>query len=530
MTRNSEAPKSVGESKAKAGSGANATGTGTGNGDAPGKKVLVVGRGGREHAICWKLKASPKVSEVFCAPGNAGTAKDARNVAIEPDDFRGLAQFAKREGIDLTVVGPEEPLAKGIADYFRKENLRVFGPSAEAAELEGSKVFAKEMMRQAGIPTADYRVFTTAPDAERYVLSREVMLTLRPRNHPDFRGPTLCRTAADCLELIDRFFDPRGNPPPGIEMEIAGRNQRKAFRNPAEAREHVLTQPLGLVVKADGLAAGKGVHVCEDVREALDAIHQIMVRRDFGRAGDRVLIEERLEGPETSVIALTDGRTLLVLESSQDHKRAFDDDRGPNTGGMGVYSPTTGTLTPELMAKIEEDVLVPAVHRMKRLRRPFKGVLYAGLMLTDQGPKVLEFNVRFGDPECQALMARLKSDLYDLLDAVVEERLDQVEVEWDPRPSVTVVIASEGYPGPYEREKPIFGLSEAEKVPGVKVFHAGTKPGPDGRVLTDGGRVLNVTAVGETLEEARELAYRAVREIRFQGARYRRDIAASGTK
>mgnify|MGYP005849720651 CR=1 FL=1 len=489
------------------------------------KRVLVIGKGGREHALCWALSRSPRVERVFCAPGNAGTAQLGRNVALEPSDFKGLARFAQNNEIDLVVVGPEEPLCQGLADHLRDQGLKVFGPSAEAAELEGSKLFAKELMKQAGIPTAEAKVFDGAKDAETYVLSREVMLTIRPRNHHAIRQTIACRSAADCLEAINTIFDPRDYPNPALEIEIIGRNQKHLFRKGPEAREFILRQPLGLVVKADGLAAGKGVEVCDDFRGALDAIQRIMVRREFGKAGDKILIEERLEGPETSVLALTDGRTIAPLDIAQDFKRAFDNDEGPNTGGMGAYSPTAKLITPEVMARIEEQVLVPAVHFMKKRRRPFQGVLYAGLILTEQGPKVLEFNVRFGDPECQVLLPRLKSDLYELLEAVVEERLEEVELEWDTRASVCVNLVSEGYPGPFEKDKAISGLEEAARVPDVVVFHAGTKTNHEGRVLTDGGRVLNVVGLGDTLAQARDRAYQAATLIRFQGRRYRNDIA-----
>jgi phosphoribosylamine--glycine ligase len=493
-------------------------------------KVLVIGKGGREHALCWKLKQSPRVQAVYCAPGNAGTALDAQNLSIEPGDFRGLIQFAKREGIGLTVVGPEEPLTNGIVDVFQREGLRIFGPSRAAAELEGSKVFAKELMRQAGIPTADYRIFRSAPDAEHYILSREVSLVVRSKGRSTLRHTLMCRTAAETLEAIDRIMDPREQLGPGVQVEIEERGQRRVFNTGPEARDHVLGRPLGMVLKADGLASGKGVYVCDNLRQALEAIDQIMIRRIFGKAGDRLILEERLDGQETSILALTDGRTIVPLESSQDHKRAFDHDEGPNTGGMGAYSPAP-IVTPELMEQVEREILVPAVHALKRARRPFRGVLYAGLMLTNQGPKVLEFNVRFGDPECQAVLMRLKSDLFTILDAVIEERLDTVELEWDPRPSVSVVMASEGYPGHYERDRVINNLEEAARMPDVKVFHAGTAlrsdpiPGRESRVVTDGGRVLNVTALGSTLAEAQARAYEATRAIRFAGAWYRHDIA-----
>jgi phosphoribosylamine--glycine ligase len=493
-------------------------------------KVLVVGKGGREHALCWKLKQSPRVEAVYCAPGNAGTAIDAQNLQIDPGDFRALTQFAKREGIGLTVVGPEEPLVNGIVDHFQREGLRIFGPRKDAAELEGSKVFAKDLMRQAGIPTADYRVFRSAPDAENYVMTREVSLVIRSRGRSNLRHTLMCRTAAESIEAIDRIMDPREMIAPGVQVEIEERGQKRVFSTAAEARDHVLGRPLGMVLKADGLAAGKGVYVCQNLRQALEAIDQVMIRRVYGKAGDRLILEEKLDGQEASILALTDGRTIIPLESSQDHKRAFDHDEGPNTGGMGAYSPAP-IVTPELMTQVEREILVPVVHALKRARRSFRGVLYAGLMITNQGPKVLEFNVRFGDPECQAIFMRLKSDLFDAIEAVVDDRLDTINLEWDPRPAVTVVMASEGYPGHYERGRVINNLEQAERVPDVKVFHAGTalrtdsQSVRDGRIVTDGGRVLDVTALGANLAEAQARAYEAIREIRFAGGWYRRDIA-----
>ncbi len=498
-------------------------------------KVLVIGRGGREHALCWKLRRSPRVRAVYCAPGNAGTAIDAQNVSIEPSDSRALIEFAKREGIGLTVVGPEEPLVLGVVDAFQREGLRIFGPSRVAAELEGSKVFAKELMRQAGIPTADFRIFRSAPDAETYVLSREVALTVRSKGRSTLRHTLHCRTAAETIEAVDRILDPREMLSPGVQVEIEERGVRRAFSSKDEARDFVLGRPLAMVLKADGLAGGKGVFVCDNLREALDAIDKVMVRREFGRAGEKLVIEERLDGQEASVLAFTDGRTIVPMPPAQDHKRAYDHDEGPNTGGMGAYSPTPA-LTPALLEQVEREILVPAVHAMKRSRRAFRGVLYAGLMLTNQGPRVLEFNVRFGDPETQVVLMRLKSDLLDALEAVVDERLDEVELAWDPRPAVSVVMAAEGYPGPYERGRVINNLDEAAALPDVKVFHAGTAMRTDsagtrdGRIVTDGGRVLNVTALGSTIADAQARAYEAARLIRFAGGWYRRDIASRAIK
>ncbi len=496
-------------------------------------KLLVVGRGGREHALCWKLAQSKRVTIVYCAPGNAGTARESKvqNLAIEPDETRRLLEFAKREAIDLTVVGPEDPLVNGITDAFIAEGLRLFGPKANAAMLEGSKAFAKEMMRHAGIPTADHRLFRSAPDAEQYVLSREVSLVVRPqgRSARQLVAPPLCRTIYEALEAIDRHLGPHASDP-CARLDIEAKGTRSTFEEAVEARRYVLQRPLGIVVKADGLAAGKGVTVCHNAQQALEAIDRVMVRRQFGRAGSEVLLEERLDGQEASLIALCDGQTILTLETSQDYKRAFAGDRGPNTGGMGAYSPADQVIGPDRITQVEREILVPLVHAMKRRRRPIRGVMYAGLMLTNQGPKVLEFNVRFGDPEIQVLLYRLQSDLVDLLEAVVEGRLIDQQIHWDPRPAITVVLASGGYPDAYEKGREIRGLAEAAEVPGVKVFHAGTAlkrldEESDPVVVTDGGRVLNVTAIGETLQDARDRAYKAVRLIRFKGVTYRDDIA-----
>ena len=359
-------------------------------------KVLVVGNGGREHALAWKLGQSPKVDKVFVAPGNAGTAQDAENVDLAATDIPGLIQFAKDQSIDLTVIGPEAPLVAGLADAMDAEGLKVFGPSQAAAELEGSKVFCKNLLHTANIPTASYQTFRSGEDAERYIK--------------------------------DRYSEPN--------------------------------EPVHVVVKADGLAAGKGVIVCATRDEALEAIDRIASRREFGEAGNELIIEEKLIGPEASVLAITDGETILTLPAAQDHKPAHDGDTGPNTGGMGAYCPTP-VVDEDLMTKIEADVLVPIVHAMKRARRPFKGILYAGLMLTPAGPKVLEFNVRFGDPECQPLLMRLKSDLFEVLEAAADGRLGEIgPLEWDERPCTCVVMASEGYPGDYDKGREISGLGQ----------------------------------------------------------------------
>ena len=387
--------------------------------------VLVIGNGGREHALAWKIKQSSRVERVFVAPGNAGTAVDCENVNLTASDFPGLIKFAKHNAIGLTVVGPEAPLCAGIVDVFQAEGLRVFGPSRAAAQLEGSKIFCKRTMRSADVATADYWVF---------------------------------RNAASANEFIDeRFSDTPFDVP--------------------------------LVIKADGLAAGKGAIVCQTLENVRHAIHRVAVEKEFGSAGDQFIIEHKLRGPECSVLAITDGRTIVTLPPVQDHKRAFDGDRGPNTGGMGAYSSET-VIDAKMMGWIEEHVLVPTVHAMKRARNPFRGVLFAGLMMTPSGPRVLEFNVRFGDPECQALIMRLKSDLVDLLDFTVDGKLEQLEsVEWDPRPSVCVVMAAEGYPADYKKGSEIRGLDEAAALPDTKVFHAGTIV-QNNRAVTSGGRVL----------------------------------------
>ena len=418
-------------------------------------QVLVIGQGGREHAIAWKLAQCPKVTQVFCAPGNAGTAVDARNIDISSSDTERLLQFARDEGVDLTVVGPEAPLVEGVVDAFRAAGLRIFGPSKAAARLEGSKTFAKNMMRRANVPTAEFSSFTDVDDAMHYLDERE---------------------------------------------------------------------ETPLVVKADGLAAGKGVVVCENRAEAAEAVRGMMVDRQFGEAGDRVVIEERLVGQELSVLAVVDGRTIVTLEPSQDHKAAHDGDTGPNTGGMGAYSPTP-IATPEVMDEVIHRILIPLVHTMRKEGAEYRGVLYAGLMLTAQGIKVLEFNVRLGDPEAQPVLMRLKSDLFDLMWAATSGGLHEfAELEWDERPAVCVVMASDGYPGDYEKGRVIRGLSEAANESETKVFHAGTVQRGD-QVLTDGGRVLGVTALGKDVSDAKRKAYTAVKCIRWEGAWCRKDIS-----
>lgn len=415
-------------------------------------KILVIGGGGREHALVWKIRQSPRVSQIYCAPGNAGIGELAELVAIAPDNILALRQFAQRERIDLTVVGPELPLGLGLVDEFEAHGLRVFGPNRQAARLEVSKAFAKELMQQQGVPTAAFSTFNDPDKARRYVQAR-------------------------------------GAP---------------------------------IVIKADGLAAGKGVFVCLTVEDALGAVEQIMKERVFGDAGHQVVVEEFLEGEEASFLAFTDGTTVLPLASSQDHKRVFDNDQGPNTGGMGAYSPAP-VVTPALTAHVTADILLPVIHGLKARGIVYKGILYAGLMIQHGRAKVVEFNVRFGDPECQPLMLRLQSDLVEVMEAVIEERLAGVALSWDPRPAVCVVLAAGGYPGSYEAGTPIVGLDALQDWQDGVVFHAGTAKTNDA-VITKGGRVLGVTAVGADIDKAIAEAYRAVEKISWAGMQYRRDI------
>ncbi len=423
-------------------------------------KVLVVGSGGREHALAWKLAQSPLAQKVFIAPGNAGTEEEGQNVPIPATDIARLVQFARQEKIDLTVVGPEQPLALGIVDAFQAQGLTIFGPTQAAAELESSKVFCKELLRSAAVPTPEFHIFHEAEAAIRFLESREDM---------------------------------------------------------------------PVVVKADGLAAGKGVIVCSNRQEALEAVRRIGIEKQFGEAGNRLVIEERLDGEEVSVMAITDGRTILTLPPSQDHKRAYEGDQGPNTGGMGAYCPTP-VVDEQTLHWIEERILVPTVHALKHKGRPFRGVLYAGLMITRQGPKVLEFNVRFGDPECQPTLFRMKGDLLPILWEAARGRLQRVDPpDWEPGAAICVVMASEGYPGPYEKGKVIRGLEQAQELENVKVFHAGTARQND-QIVTAGGRVLGVTARGPTISAAKYEAYRAVKLIRWEGAWCRKDISDRALK
>jgi len=415
-------------------------------------KVLVVGSGGREHALVWKIAQSPKVSKVYCAPGNAGISEQATIVPIQANDLNRLLEFALKEKIDLTVVGPEDPLTRGIVDLFESKGLLIFGASKKAAEIEGSKAFAKEMMKKYHIPTASYEIFDHRNEAVKYI-----------------------------------------------------RNQGAP-----------------IVVKADGLAAGKGVIVCKTVEEAIHSVDQIMVEKIFGNAGNRVVVEEYLVGEEASYIAFTDGKTILPMASSQDHKPILDGDQGPNTGGMGAYSPAP-VVTDEVHEKIVEKILRPVIYGMGEEGRPYKGVLYAGLMIHEGHPKVLEFNARFGDPETQPVLMRMKGDIVPILEACMKGTLSQHKIEWDSCASVCVVMASKGYPGDYEKGKIIEGLKEVSRMERVFVFHAGTTL-IDGQIITNGGRVLGVAGLGEDIPRAIERTYQAVKKISWDGVHYRTDI------
>jgi phosphoribosylamine--glycine ligase len=417
-------------------------------------RVLVIGSGGREHALVWKLAQSKKVDKLYCAPGNPGTALLAENVPLDPENINGLLHLVRQKKIDFTVVGPEDPLSMGIVDQFVERRLAVFGPTQRAARLESSKVFTRKLCRQHAIPSAEFGIFT----------------------------------------------------------------------DPEAVRKYVRENGLPAVVKADGLAKGKGVYVCRTPEDVNQAIDDIMIKKIFGDAGNDVVVEEFLVGEEASILAFTDGRNIYPMESAQDHKPVFDKDLGPNTGGMGACSPAP-VITPDLATEIERDILVPVVHAMNTEECPYQGVLYAGLMITRSGPRVLEFNVRFGDPEAQPILMRLQSDLLDVLVAVTQGELDRVKLEWDRRPAVCVVMASGGYPGDYSKGKEITGLDEAAKLDDVVVFHAGTTE-KDGRFFTRGGRVLGVTALGDTVQAAQERAYEAVRLIHFEGAHYRTDIGS----
>ncbi len=421
-------------------------------------KVLVIGSGGREHAIVWKVSKSRHIDKIYCCPGNAGISELAECINFDDNNFDALVDFVKHEGIDLTIVGPEVPLSKGIADVFEKEGRKILGPNMKAAQLEGSKVFAKDLMKRYGIPTAEYRAFTSCPDAEDYV-------------------------------------GLKGTP---------------------------------IVIKADGLAAGKGVIVAETVDEAINGLRLIMKDRAFGDAGNRVIVEECIHGEEASFMAFTDGKTILPMVSSQDHKRVFDGDNGPNTGGMGAYSPAP-VITEKLEPIIMENVMRPIIKGLQSEGIKYKGILYAGLMIQNNQPYVLEFNCRLGDPETQPVLSRLKTDLIDIALAITDEKLSDINLEWKPDASVCVVIASKGYPGAYEKGKIITGLDDVKKMNDAFVFHAGTAFN-NNKLVTSGGRVLGVTALGKDIKDAKDRAYMAIEKIHFNGMHYRKDIADRAIK
>ncbi len=413
-------------------------------------KILVVGGGGREHTILWKLAQSPKKPELYCAPGNGGISQIAACVDIAATDIENMVAFAKREKMDLVVVAPDDPLAMGMVDALEAEGIRAFGPRKNAAIIEASKAFSKELMKKYHIPTAEYETFS---DAE-------------------------------------------------------------------QALEYVKTAKIPLVVKADGLALGKGVLICKTRQEAEQAVRQVMLDKAFGTAGNTVVIEEFLEGPEVSVLTFTDSHIILPMASAQDHKRARDNDEGLNTGGMGTFSPTP-KYTPEIQQQVEREIILPTVDALNAEGRPFKGVIFFGLMLTKDGPKLLEYNARFGDPEAQSVLFRMKNDLLEIFEAVIEERLSEITLEFEPGAAVCVVMASGGYPEHYEKGKEISGLEEVSD--GVVVFHAGTKL-ENGKFYTSGGRVLGVVAKGADMQAARKIAYENVEKIHFEGAQYRKDI------
>ena len=415
-------------------------------------KILVVGSGGREHAIVWKLKQSPKADKIYCAPGNAGIAQDAQCVPIGAMEIDKLVDFAKKEGIDFTVIGMDDPLVAGVVDAFEKEGLRVFGPRKNAAIVEGSKAFSKELMKKYGIPTAKYETFSDYEKAKSYVLGHDVPL----------------------------------------------------------------------VVKADGLALGKGVIICNTHEEAVAALDEIMVDKKFGKSGNTVVIEEFLTGPEVSVLSFCDGKTVVPMVSAQDHKRAFDNDEGLNTGGMGTFSPSR-IYTKEINDECMEKIFKPTVAALANEGRPFVGVLYFGLMLTKDGLKVIEYNARFGDPETQVILPRLKSDLLEIMESCVDGTLDKMEIEWYNNAAVCVVEASGGYPVSYDKGYVITGLEEAAKRDDIIVFHAGTAL-KDGKLVTNGGRVLGITGIGKDIDEARKKAYEGVDIVDFEKKHFRHDI------
>lgn len=414
-------------------------------------KILIVGSGGREHAIAWKLSQSSKVDEIYCAPGNAGIGEVATCVDIKAEDIEGICKFAKETAVDMAVIGPEVPLAMGITDELEKVGVKTFGPNKKCSQLEASKAFTKSFLARHNIPTAQYKEYT-----EKDALLADIGIYGYP-----------------------------------------------------------------MVLKADGLAAGKGVVLAENAEEAATAIEEMMGSRVFGDAADKVVVEECLVGIEASCLCFVDENTIIPMESAQDYKRIFDGDKGPNTGGMGTYSPSL-MFTPEIEKRVMDEILKPTLEGFKKDGLDFKGVLFVGLMLTDKGPKVIEFNNRFGDPETQSVLMRLDTDLYDIFDAVCENRLSEIEIKWKEDRAVCVVMASGGYPGDYEKGKEIFGLGDVDE--DIVVFHAGTKLGEKGEILTAGGRVLGVTATGKTHDEARAKAFDNVKKISFEGAQYRNDI------
>ena len=421
-------------------------------------KVLVIGSGGREHSLVWKISQSPEVSKIYCAPGNGGISRLAECINVNVTDIPSLISLVEKEGIGLTVVGPELPLTLGIVDMFEKEGLRIFGAGRRAADIEGSKSFAKDLMYKYSIPTGEYRVFTSMDEAKKYIREKGVPI----------------------------------------------------------------------VVKADGLAAGKGVIPARTIEEALTAVDLIMEKRAFGDAGEKIVVEEFLSGEEASFLVFTDGDAVLPLPTSQDHKPIYDGDKGPNTGGMGAYSPAP-IVTQDLHDQIMEEIIIPTIKGMEEEGRKYKGILYAGLMITEGKAKVLEFNARFGDPETQPLLMRMKTDIVPILEATIDGNISLEEVEWDERAAVSVVMASEGYPDSYEKGFEINGLEEVSHMKNVEVFHAGTTI-KEGKFITNGGRVLGVTALGEGIKQAIDLVYEAVKGIHWNGVYYRQDIGKKAGK
>lgn len=502
--------------------------------------VLLIGGGGREHALAMKLRQSTRLGELWVThPENPGLSRLGHpvDVPVNIREIYRLQQFCEKKQIGLVVIGPEDPLAEGYADKLAAPGRRVFGPTKEGAQIEADKAWAKQLLRAASVPTADGRTFTDAENARQFVESRvhddDVVTSLMLRATA-IREPARRRMAIDALVRVGIALTHRKSFATADITIIKDTGLVKAPDEASIQREAVAVAKAYLsprtdlpVIKASGLAKGKGVFVPESLAAAMEAIDRVMVRKEFGDAGRQCIIEERLEGPEVSVLAITDGKSILVLPPCQDHKRLRDHDQGPNTGGMGAFCPSR-TIDEKTMAIIEAEILVPTVDALKREDIDYRGVLFAGLMLTPAGPKVLEFNCRFGDPECQPLMARLKSDLIELMIATCDGTLDQVNVEWDERAACCVVIAAEGYPEKPKSGVVIEGIDAAMHVPHVSVFHAGTKRDLDGQLVTAGGRVLGVTALGDGVRQARERAYQAVDKIKFPGMQVRRDIGAGG--